>query len=200
MDGFQDLVTSRLIRRGIPESAIHGGWSAEIPGFFRPEKRWDLVVVYAETLVCAVEFKSLIGSFGNNFNNRTEEALGNATDLWTAHRERAYGVATPPWVGFLLMLEEASGSTTSVGVRETHFPVFEQFRDTSHTERCELLLLRLMSERLYSSTCLITSSQKDGLRGDYTEPNDELRFGPFLDSLEAHTLNRIRALSPSSGG
>ena len=29
-------------------------------------------------LVAAVEFKSQVGSIGNNFNNRTEEALGNA--------------------------------------------------------------------------------------------------------------------------
>ena len=36
-------------------------------------------------LVTAIEFKSQVGpSFGNNFNNRVEEAIGNAADIWIA--------------------------------------------------------------------------------------------------------------------
>ena len=69
----------------------------ELPGFFRPSKRWDLVVVHKDRFVAAVEFKSQVGSFGNNLNNRTEEALGNATDLRTAARERAFGSMVPAW-------------------------------------------------------------------------------------------------------
>jgi hypothetical protein len=68
----------------------------ELPGFFRPTKDWDMLVVHEGHLIAAVEFKSQRGpSFGNNFNNRTEEAIGNATDLWTAFREGAYGKGRP---------------------------------------------------------------------------------------------------------
>ena len=51
------------------------------------------------TLLAAFEFKSQVGpSFGNNFNNRTEEALGSATDLWTAFREGAFQTSQRPWL------------------------------------------------------------------------------------------------------
>jgi hypothetical protein len=49
------------------------------------------VLVHQRELIAAMEFKSQIGhSFGNNFNNRTEEALGSATDIWAANREGAF--------------------------------------------------------------------------------------------------------------
>jgi hypothetical protein len=45
-----------------------------------------------------MEFKSQIGpSFGNNFNNRTEEALGSATDIWAAYREGAFKPSSRPF-------------------------------------------------------------------------------------------------------
>ena len=48
----------------------------------------------------AVEFKSQVGpSFGNNFNNRTEEAIGNAEDIWTAYREGRFGRHRAPLLG-----------------------------------------------------------------------------------------------------
>jgi hypothetical protein len=52
-----------------------------LPGYYRPSKEWDLVVVCENDLVAAIEVKSQVRSFGNNFNNRVEEALGNATDF-----------------------------------------------------------------------------------------------------------------------
>ncbi len=33
-------------------------------------------------LLAGIEFKSQVGSFGNNYNNRTEEAIGSAADIW----------------------------------------------------------------------------------------------------------------------
>ena len=79
LDGFVDLVAKLLAEAGVPKSAIYRTGRAEvtIPGFFRPTKQWDLLVVHGGGLLCAVEFKSLCGpSFGNNYNNRVEEALG----------------------------------------------------------------------------------------------------------------------------
>ncbi|TCM33223.1 PaeR7I family type II restriction endonuclease [Kribbella sp. VKM Ac-2568] len=51
-----------------------------LPGFYRRAKEWD-IVTYRGILVAAVECKSQVGSFGNNFNNRTEEAIGNAVSI-----------------------------------------------------------------------------------------------------------------------
>jgi len=85
MDGFVRLVRELLIAAKVPESCIAVDKQVELPGWFRAEKKWDLVVVHQAELLAALEFKSQIGpSFGNNFNNRTEEALGSATDNLTA--------------------------------------------------------------------------------------------------------------------
>ena len=84
MDGFIDLFTELVTQAGIPESYIFRKRAVELPGFFRPTKEWDLLVVREKTLIAAIEAKSQVGpSFGNNFNNRTEEAMGSAIDLWT---------------------------------------------------------------------------------------------------------------------
>lgn len=41
-----------------------------LPGYYRRAKNWDIVVTYKDILVAAIECKSQVGSFGNNFNNR----------------------------------------------------------------------------------------------------------------------------------
>lgn len=82
MDGFVELVRMLLIESGVPETSIAHNTRIELPGWFRAEKKWDLLVVHNRELIAALEFKSQIGpSFGNNFNNRTEEAIGSATDI-----------------------------------------------------------------------------------------------------------------------
>jgi len=81
MDGFVDLFTDLIADAGIPREFIFRKRAVELPGFFRPTKEWDLLVVKERTLIAAIEVKSQVGpSFGNNFNNRTEEAMGSALD------------------------------------------------------------------------------------------------------------------------
>jgi hypothetical protein len=70
-----------------------------LPGHFRPNKAWDLVVVHKEVLVAAIELKALGGpSYGKNYNNRVEEALGNAVDLSHASRAGLTGREKHGWV------------------------------------------------------------------------------------------------------
>ncbi len=77
-------------------------------------------------LIVAIELKSQVGpSFGNNFNNRTEEAIGTAHDLWTAYREEAFGKQPRPFVGWLMLVEDAPESRSPVKDRSPHFPIFE---------------------------------------------------------------------------
>ena len=86
MDGFALLLVDLMVEAGVRKSSIFVR-PAELPGFFRPTKDWDVVVVRDGNLIAAVELKSQVGSLGNNFNNRVEEALGSSVDLWTAYRE-----------------------------------------------------------------------------------------------------------------
>jgi len=91
MDGFISLFKKLITSAGIPANCVFSNKSLELPGFFRPTKAWDLLVIKNHHLIAAVEAKSQVGpSFGNNFNNRTEEAMGTALDLWTAYRENAF--------------------------------------------------------------------------------------------------------------
>lgn len=89
LDGFVNFICEILKVNGIPQNCIYADKNLELPGYYRPNKKWDLLVVKDNILVIAIEFKSQIGpSFGNNFNNRTEEAMGSALDVWT-HIEKA---------------------------------------------------------------------------------------------------------------
>jgi hypothetical protein len=76
MHQLEMFVAEMIERAGISTLEIIHRTRLELPGYYRTEKQWDLVVVAKGALVCALEFKSLIGpSFGNNANNRIEEAL-----------------------------------------------------------------------------------------------------------------------------
>lgn len=83
MDGFLTLVLDIVRANGLAHAQIHHQRSVlTLPGYFRPTKLWDLLVIYKGELIAAVELKSQVGpSFGNNFNNRTEEATGTAHDF-----------------------------------------------------------------------------------------------------------------------
>jgi hypothetical protein len=64
-------------------------------------------------LVLAMEFKSQAGkSIGNNVNNRSEEAVGSAKDVWIAYREGRFGKASAPFLGYLFLLEDRNNVKT----------------------------------------------------------------------------------------
>jgi Restriction endonuclease XhoI len=170
MDGFVALVRDLLEESGVDRPVVYCERHVDLPGWFRPEKKWDLLVVVDGCLIAAIEFKSQVGSFGNNFNNRTEEALGSAVDLWAAYREGAFKPSGRPWLGYLMLLEDAPGSTRPVKAQEPHFKVFEEFRSASYARRYEILLTKLVRERLYDATCFLMSNSADGPRGQYSEP------------------------------
>lgn len=194
MDGFVELVSGLLVESGIPNATIYRKKSVEVPGFFRPTKEWDLLVVVDGQLLASIEFKSQVGpSFGNNYNNRTEEALGSATDLLTAYREGAFRDSPRPWLGYLMLLEEVPRSTSPVAVSEPHFKVFEEFRGASYAKRYELFCLKLVRERLYDSACFLLSDKVGGSKGLFREPAPELNFGNFVASLTGRAIAYSRS-------
>lgn len=186
MDGFVDIVLGELIAAGVPDSSISTGKRIELPGWFRAEKKWDLVVVHKGELVVALEFKSHIGpSFGNNFNNRTEEALGSATDIWAAYREGAFKPSSRPFLGYLMLAEDCAESRAPVRVKEPHFRVFGEFKGGSYQTRYAVLIEKLLRERLYDSACLLLAAREDAATGIFTQPHAELTFAKFLQPLIA---------------
>lgn len=83
MDGFLALLIAIIQANGLEQAEIYQHKALlTLPGYFRSTKVWDLLVRYKGQLVAAIELKSQVGpSFGNNFNNRTEEAIGTAHDV-----------------------------------------------------------------------------------------------------------------------
>jgi len=193
LDGFINLFTKLLVEAGLPDSTIHTR-ATTLPGYFRPTKDWDLVVVVDEVLLASLEFKAHIGpSFGNNFNNRVEEALGNSTDLLTSYREGKFKPSQKPWLGWLMLLEETPKSLSPIKrVDEPHFKVFPEFKDASYAKRYEIFCERLMRERLYDATCLLLSNKAGGLKGKFTEPNNEISFLALAASLSAHASTYVK--------
>lgn len=188
MNGFIYLVTGLLQEAGLKDTHLFHKTRMELPGWYRPEKKWDLLIVADGKLLVGAEFKSHIGSFGNNYNNRTEEAIGSAADLWGAFREGAFKPSNRPWLGYLMLLEEARRSTRPLRAREPHFKVFPEFREASYAKRYEILLTKLVRERLYDSACFLLSDSVNGPTGSYREPNPELSFQNFITSLLARAI------------
>ena len=187
MDGFINLFTNLIVDAGIDNRFLFRKKSLELPGFFRPTKEWDLLVVKNGHLVVVIEAKSQVGpSFGNNFNNRTEEAMGSALDLWTAFREGAFNGGVQPFLGYFFMLEDSGASNRPVRVKEPHFRVFPEFVGASYMKRYELFCRKLVLERHYTSASFITSDRETGLKGTYREPTNDLSFSIFAKSLVSH--------------
>ncbi|MCC7175781.1 MAG: hypothetical protein IT159_11340 [Bryobacterales bacterium] len=201
MGGFISLVRYLLCESGIRRAEVYCQSSLELPGWYRPEKKWDLLIVSDGQVVAGIEFKSQVGpSFGNNYNNRTEEAIGSATDLWAAYREGAFAPSARPWLGYLMMLEEVPGSMKPVRNREPHFKVFPEFVQASYAKRYQVLLTKLVRERLYDSACFLLSDRVNGRKGKYSEPDPELGFERFIASLLARAAAMARTVAKQFPG
>lgn len=188
MDGFIALVLDIVKANGLAHAHIHQKRAVlTLPGYFRPTKLWDLLVIHKGELIAAIELKSQVGpSFGNNFNNRTEEAIGTAHDLWTAYREEAFGKQPRPFVGWLMMVEDAPESRSPVRDTSPHFPVFEEFKGASYIKRYDLLCQKLVQEQLYTTAALITSKRSAATTGEFTELSAMTGLRTFVTSLAGH--------------
>lgn len=188
MDGFLSLVLDIIKANGLAHAEIHQNRTMlTLPGYFRPTKLWDLLVMYKGELIAAIELKSQVGpSFGNNFNNRTEEAIGTAHDLWTAYREGAFGKQPRPFVGWLIMVEDTPKSRSPVRNLSPHFSVFEEFKGTSYLKRYDLLCQRLVQEQLYTAATVIAAERTAVDSGDYSQLSSMTGLKPFVTAFAGH--------------
>ena len=186
LDGFVAMVRDIIVDNGVAKTDVHtcGREELTIPGFYRPTKNWDLLVVTRGQLVAAIEFKSQVGpSFGNNFNNRVEEALGNATDLITAFREGAFGESAKPFLGYFFVLEECPCSTVPVRFVSSHFPAMPGFENTSYAARYEIFCRKLVQEQLYDAASLVLTTTGAATSGAFragSELTSPHRFAAVL--------------------
>ncbi len=202
MDGFGRAIKKFLVKHGVPEQYVCiGASSPELPGFYRPSKQWDLVVATRERLFAAVELKAHVGpSFGNNFNNRVEELLGAAVDIWEAYEKGVLPVQPAPWLGLLLLIEDCVSSQRPVRTPRGLFPVDEEFTHASYVKRYEIFCRRLLRERRYDGACLLLSPRPAGDRNaEYSEPVYDLSAKSFLTRLAGHVLGQLLTFEQENG-
>ena len=190
LDGFIELLVQVSKDLGVPESCIYTKGN-NLPGYFRPTKDWDFLIITPKNqLIAVVELKSQVGSFGNNFNNRTEEALGSAVDLWTAFKEQGFSQKQPPWLGYLILVEKTNKSTSPVRLQEPYFKVRPEFQNTSYLDRYVILCQKLMQERHYSSTALIWTDKKM----QFACPEVDISFDSFLLSFMGFIQGKLKEI------
>jgi hypothetical protein len=196
MGALEVLVADILCDAGLKRLDVRTRTALELPGYFRATKKWDLIVVSESQLVLAMEFKSQAGrSIGNNVNNRSEEAVGSAKDIWTAFREGRFGNSPTPFLGYFFLLEDRANLKTPVGNKEPYFavdPVFrgeakkapkdlEGYEGVSYARRYELLCRRLVLERLYNSACFLMATNSRATQ--ITQPAEDLAFQRLAAAL-----------------
>lgn len=187
MDAFAKLVIDIVKANGLPHAQIHQKKAVlTLPGFFRPTKLWDLLVMDQGRLIAVIEFKSQVGpSFGNNFNNRTEEAIGTSHDFWTAHRDGAFK-DSKPFVGWLMVVEDAQGSRSPVKASSPHFDVFSDFEGASYLQRYDILCRKLMQERLYSAAAVFSTRREGSASGNHSDISAMTGLKSFVAALAGH--------------
>jgi hypothetical protein len=192
MGAMEVLIADILCEAGLKKLDVRTRTSLELPGYYRSQKKWDLIVVSEGRLVLAMEFKSQVGpSFGNNFNNRSEEAIGSATDIWVAYREKRFGDVPAPFVGYLFLLEDCPKVRRAVGNKEPYFAVDPVFEGASYSKRYEIMCQRLVRERVYSAACLLMATNE--ARTKIFQPADDLSFHRFVAALRGHVLTFLES-------
>lgn len=163
----------------------------DLPTYYRPSKNWDLVVLYRGALIAAMEFKSQRGpSFGNNFNNRTEEALGLAADSQMAVERGLFG-RLKPWFGYVMLVERAKASTKPVRIPTSMpFPADPVFRGESYIGRYRIFFERMVAEGNYDAVALLTAEVNSG---EYDEPSPALSVVNLAAAIKAR-IAYIKAL------
>jgi hypothetical protein len=187
MDGFLAIVRQLVIANGLADAQVRVSRKLlTLPGYFRPTKIWDVVVIHEGRLVAALEFKSQVGpSFGNNFNNRAEEAIGTAHDLWVAFREGAFGESPSPFVGWMIMLEDCEKSRSPVKDNCPNFPLFPEFRGAAYSERYNILCKRLVKEQLYTAAALLLSPRAGIETGECSALSEMTSIRTFFTGFAA---------------
>lgn len=191
MDAMQEAVAE--LWRKDPDIALEVRTTGHnnLPAYFRPAKNWDLLVLYRGSLIAAMEFKSQRGpSFGNNYNNRTEEALGLAADSQMAVERGLFG-KLKPWFGFIMLVERAPGSLSPVRVPgRMPFPADPIFVGASYIERYRIYFERMVTEGNYDAAALITAEAGSD---EYIVPSPSLSLANMEAAIRAR-VEYVKAL------
>ncbi|MCY3790287.1 MAG: restriction endonuclease [Gemmatimonadetes bacterium] len=184
LDALHELVVSVFVDAGIPAKLIDVK-RRPIAGYFRRDKSWDIVVMVADRVVGIIELKSMAGSSpGQNYNNRTDEALGQAVDVWKAV-EREIITPLRPWLGYFMLLEDNRAFTTSVQPRSAIWDPDPAFDGASYADRYVIFFERMVRERLLDAACVVLA---DKVSGAVRLPSGSVSFQAFASAIHGRCL------------
>lgn len=189
-NGFSDMFARLAAKNGAKSLQIHvTKTKVVLPGHFRPSKQWDLLIINQGRLVAALEFKALGGpSFGNNANNRCEEALGSGIDLSVAQREGLLGSGASPFIGYCILVEDedASRRVPMRGNPSIHFESDPVFKTASYQERMRILCERMVQERIYTAAAVLASPPAAAKSGKYHDLSETTSLRRLIARFVAH--------------
>jgi hypothetical protein len=96
------------------------------------------------------------------------------------------GDQAPPFIGWLMLVEQSEKSSKPVRDKSPHFPVFPEFQGASYAKRYEILCRRLVQERLYTQAALMMSPETAGEDGEYSSLSHITSLKNFVTSFAAH--------------
>ncbi len=184
LDALHDLVVSVFVDAGIPARLIDVK-RRPIAGYFRRDKSWDIVVMVADRVVGIIELKSMAGANpGQNYNNRTDEALGQAVDVWKAV-EREIIWPLRPWLDYFMLLEDNEAFTTEVKPRSAVWETDPTFEGASYVDRYVIFFERMVRERLLDAACVVLA---DRASAELRFPSDSVSFQAFAAAIHGRCL------------
>jgi len=194
MDPFEDLIRQVVTDAGVVPDEPPGE-KIYLPGFYRETKSWDVVLQYRGHALAIVEAKSQGSSLANNFNNRVEEAIGQAADVWKSHERDLLVSEMRPWVGYLMVVEETDKTTAPKKLLGSKaippgMKVDPVFNGMSYAERYATAFKRLGQERMLDATCVAITAGPDA----HSYPNQLLSFNGFAAQLWGRCKHALAVL------
>lgn len=124
-----------------------------IPGWFRRDKQWDVLAYGKKGLIAAIELKSILSSYGNNTNNRIEEALGSGIDSAYASKYGLYSSDEtepyPPIFAYVMIIgDDDKSNALLMGKKlDNRLKPDPNFEITSYIGRHAIALKRMLREK-----------------------------------------------------
>lgn len=179
LNAIDHLVQEELAATGAEGLELKVARSAALPGYYRPTKAWDLLVLQRGVPILAVEYKSMSGSEGKNLNNRADEVFGVAEDLRQAEIHGLLPRTMRRAYVFVMAMTPASTKPVSVPhvATGTSDPAFE---GAGYLVRSAIMCERMQETGLYHFAWAV------GVRDHpfkWVEPHPAVTWDKFAQGL-----------------
>lgn len=155
-----------------------------LPGFYEKTTDWDFMVIRKNRLVAVVRLDAVTEE--GNHHQQIAEAVYAAHAFQAAYGVGMFEAIARPFVGWLMLSEDATGARSPVTERIPHFPVRPEFQIDSSLQRYDQVCPKLMLENLYTAASVITSPATAARNGRFTEVSELTGLKNFVTTFAAH--------------